>query len=824
MSVAPTAPGLAPRLRVGVRDLARFALRRGDLERSPAGPDAQAGSRAHRRLQRDSGLQAEVALSRTAILDGTAVTVSGRIDLCDTAGQRLIEIKSTLVPAERLLPGRRALDRAQLELYAWLQAGALAPTDGGVVTAPAATLELHYVNLRSDTVQCERWAVEPLRIDGEVQRALRDWVGFQHRLRLRRDRLHGSIADLAFPHGGFRPGQRRLAAAVYRSVADRVPLLLEAPTGTGKTLGVLYPAVRGLRADGAQRLIWLTAKTSGREAVFAALRQLGSNGLRTDALLVRSRRDGCFCERDPALRDAAGLCAFATGYHDRLPGARSAAIGDGEAMRLLDGEALDALGAEHRVCPHALALELLPWATVVIADYNHLLDPVSALPALGERIERSVVLIDEAHNLPDRARQMFCARLARLDVLAARTSLLSSHPEVARALHRLSAAMLALARRAGLLAGPGGVTGEARAVDDRVPLCVVRAVHGVLETLAASGAEMGGAPPPLPVVLVHALHRFTAVSERFGGAHRCVLQRRRAGRRHEIVVELTCLDAREELAGVLTPAHAVVAFSAVLGPPADSRDALGLPVPATVAIRGESPFEPGRLLCQLIDWIPVRYAQREASLPALIRLIVCTVEARSGHYLVFLPSHAWLERLADAFARAQPDTETWRQSRDRGDERMSERLARLDRAGTTVGFVITGGVYGEGIDYAGDRLIGAIVIGTALPGRDVATEMMIEHHVAQRRPGYDLVCRHPALVRVLQSAGRIIRTPHDRGVLLLVDERFDDAFQRRWRPPHWRMERPRDQAVSTRAIVRFWQGLAVEAAGGSAGERVGGQE
>ena len=820
MSAVTAPPSVA--LRVAVRELARFALRRGDLERAPAGPDAQAGQRAHQRLQRRSGLESEVALSRTECIDGTTISVAGRIDLRDAPGRRLIEIKSTLVPCERLPPGRRALDRAQLELYAWLQAGDAIEQaiDGAVVLPPIEVLELQYVNLRSDTVTCERWPVALERIDRDARGALALWLRFQRSVRRRRDELHHCAAGLSFPFERFRKGQRRLSAAVYRSQADRQALLLEAPTGTGKTLGVLYPAMRALSPDGVQRLVWLTAKASGRDAVFAALRQLATGGLRGDALLMRSRRDGCFCERDPTLRDEQGRCGFADGFHDRLPAARQQAIeaggagGAGGGPGWLDGAALDRLGTEHRICPHALALELLPWATVVVCDYNHLFDPLAALPGVLERIGGATILIDEAHNLPDRARQMYSAHLSRLDVLAARTAVQAGQPVLARAFDRLAGAMLAIARGSVTSKGPGGASPTAT---DQPPASMLRAVRAVLEAAADADPPPDpptGAPGPAGAVdhrampvseALLALHRFAAIAERFGSADRCLVRRCSVGRRREVIVELVCLDARERLGQVLQAARATVAFSAVLGPMAPFRDALGLEADSTVGVRGESPFDVEQLHCQLIDWIPVRFAQRAGALPALVELIGVTVDARRGHYLVFLPSHAFLAQVAEAFERSRRDLSCWRQPREGASAGLNERLEWLDRPGTSVGFVITGGVFGEGVDYVGERLIGAIIVGTALPGRDERTEMMIAHHRDQGRDGYELVCRHPARVRVLQSAGRLIRTPRDRGVLLLVDERFDDPFQRRWRPAQWRVHTPGDLSACSRALARFWR-------------------
>jgi len=300
------------------------------------------------------------------------------------------------------------------------------------------------------------------------------------------------------------------------------------------------------------------------------------------------------------------------------------------------------------------------------------------------------------------------------------------------------------------------------------------------------------------------VHRFQVVASTFGQAYRLLLEARRDGRRRDIRASLVCLDARDDVGPVLRSMHTSIAMSAALRPLRGVCDALGLDSDATTALAAGSPFDAERLHAQVIDWIPVGYAQRERALPALLDLIDATVDARVGHYLVFLPSHAFLTRVADGFASRRQDLAQWRQQRTVPAGVVAQRLDALSAPGHSVGFVITGGVFGEGVDFAGDRLIGAIVIGTGLPGSDAVTELMIEHHGRAGRSGYDVVCRHPALIRVVQSAGRVIRTAHDRGVLLLVDARFADAFHRRWLPSHWRLCRPGSADASRAALQRFW--------------------
>ena len=780
----------APPLELAVRALAEFACREGDLDAGHAGPSAEEGRRAHVRVQREWHAETEVALSREVEVDGVAVRLSGRIDLLDADADRVGEIKTVYVPPERLAPSRRALHRAQAKLYAWLH---LAGRDAPV------TVELVYANLRAAGAAptVERFSVGAAELEAFALAALRRRVDWQRRLDARRAALERSARTLDFPHAPWRPGQRTLAAAVWRTLRDGEPLLIEAPTGIGKTVAALYPAIKALGEGGLEQVQWLTAKNSGRAAAFAALDRFAAHGLEAGAVLLRARAASCFCERGLAERDAHGLCAFARGFHDRLP----AALDDALEAGALDGERLDALAMEHQVCPHTLARSLLPWSPIVVCDYNHVHDPLSCVPALVERAGRRALLVDEAHNLAARARAMHGAALSRSRCLDAAHAARLADPELGRALEALAGRLHELGRAL----GP-----DLEGLLDAPPESVGRAVTRVLEALAA-GREHGAAESaPLDADLALGLARYRMAADAFDAAGRVLVGRARVGRRAETTLELVCLDASGPLASRHGGYRSVLLLSGTLRPFAAHARALGLP-PGVAGLALDSPYDASRLHRVRAGWIDVRAARREASLPELVELLEATVDATPGHYLAFLPSYAYLERAHVAFARARPDVETWAQGRSGGEAERTRHLERLSRPGTTLGFAIVGGSYGEGVDYVGDRLVGAVVVGTGLPalGRRVALER--EYHEARGRDGFDHACRVPGLARVLQSAGRVIRGESDRGVVTFVDPRFGDPFYRRTVPAHLAGTDVRDIDGYRRSLATFWR--RVEASG-----------
>ena len=777
--------------RVGVTTLAEFACRSGDLDAGGVvGPSAREGLLAHQRVQAASAAETEVRLSRRLLVDGEPIELVGRVDLLDRGRRTLGEIKSTLVPPERVPPSRRALHRAQLMLYGWLWLGEAEAGDG----PPG--LELVYVNLRGGSPVTESIETTVEELERHAGTALALWLRWRRGVERRRAALRVSAAALAFPHARFRDGQRTMSVAIYRCLRDGGALLCEAPTGTGKTISSLFPAVKALGEGRRRQVLYLTAKVSGRRSAADALARLAAGGLATSALTLRSRAAACFCERGRCERGADGRCPLTLGFHDRLPAAREELIEAG----VIGDARLDECAWRHRLCPHALAAELRPWMDVVVCDYNHVFDPIARLAGLDEPAPRTALLVDEAHNLLARSRAMFSAALSRRETDAAADACARAHPSLARPMRALGESLRALAR--------GRADGtHVLGPPPRGPL---RRGADVLEALEAARAD-AVRPPPEALALGRALTRLATIAELHGDDHRTLLETRRRGRRREVELHLVCLDAAGELARRRASFGACVMFSATLAPLPFYRDGLGLP-PGTPALALPSPFDPARTLHCVVPWVDTRWRARERSLDALVDLIVRVSESRAGNHLVFLPSYAYLERVHAAFALARPARETWRQLPGQDGRARRETLARLDEPGHRVGFAILGGAYGEGVDYAGERLIGVVVVGTGLPPPSLEGELAAARYRERGLDGFDHAARYPGFARVLQTAGRLIRGERDRGIVVLADDRFATAPYRRLFPAHWNVRRPAGPEALTALLARFWERAAEEAA------------
>ncbi len=776
-------------LELAVRALAEFACREGDLDAAHVGPTAVEGQRAHARVQRQWHAETEVVVSRNLDVDGMPVRLSGRIDLLDRAADVVGEIKTVCVPLVRLGESRRGLHRAQAKLYAWLY---LEGRDARV------TIELVYVNARADSAapEIDRFDAAASELHDFALRAVRRRVDWERRLHARRDALARSAGALDFPWLPWRAGQRRLAVATWRALEGGGALLVEAPTGIGKTAAALYPAIKALGRGALDQVQWLTAKNSGRAAAFDALERLRGAGLETTAVLLRARAAACFCERGLAARDEDGLCAFARGFHDRVPAAMDDALDAGP----LDGERLDALAHEHQVCPHVLGRALVPWVPIVVCDYNHVHDPLACVPALVERPGRRALIVDEAHNLDGRARAMHGGTLSRLRCLDAAAATRASDPALARALERLAARLLEVGR----VPAPAVRSTATRpaASPDAPPPELTRAVDTVLEAVAA-GRERddGGA---LGAFFAADLARYRMAAEAFDDTRRVVVERESVGRRVEVRLELVCLDASAPLSRRHAEYRGCVFLSATLRPFAARARALGLDGAAT-ALRLDSPYDASRLHLSRVGWIDVRAGARDASMVQLVELLAVTVGARAGHYAAFFPSYAYAAKAHAAFVAAHPDVETWCQARDGGEAQLLRTLARLARPGPTLGFAIVGGTYAEGVDYAGEMLVGAIVVSTGLPALDERNALEREHHAAAGRDGFEEACLVPGLARVLQSAGRVIRSETDVGVVTFVDPRFGERFYRDAMPRHLLSDECAGVDAYARALAGFWK-------------------
>ncbi|MGR4070032.1 ATP-dependent DNA helicase [Billgrantia sp. C5P2] len=767
-----------PLYRVAVRALCDFTAREGDLDhRFTPSPSAREGMAGHVLVtgRRGDGYESEIALSGRY----RGLAVSGRADGFDPALNRLEEIKTHRGDLSRMAANQRALHWAQARVY-----GALLCAERGLESL---TLALVYLDIASEreTLLTEEASAGELTAFFEAQ--CERFLGWAEQERAHRQARDAALAGLVFPHAEFRPGQRELAEGVYKAAATGRCLLAQAPTGIGKTVATLFPTLKAMPRQGIDRLAFLTMKTPGRRLALESLARLGAEGesrdqnpeesgggrlpLRVLELVARNKA----CEHpDKACHGDA--CPLAAGFYDRLPAARQAAVTRGWLGR----EALREVALEYRVCPYYLGQELARWSDVCVGDVNHYFDASALLHGLAQaNAWRLALLVDEAHNLVERARGMYSIEL---DQRAFSQLHRSAPAPLVKPLGRLVRQWQEMVREQG-----GADEGQAGRPTYRVLEGLPERLVGAMQRAAAAITDYlaehpGDAEPALQERLFE-VQAFIRLADSFGEHSLCDLTRH--GRGHAIL-GLRNLIPADFLAPRFAQAHSSVLFSATLSPAHYHHDLLGLPgdsVWQSVA----SPFRADQLEVRIQGGISTRLRDREASLDPIVAELAGQYQRRPGLYLAFFSSFAYLQAVEARLARLHPELSRWSQTRGMSEAERDAFLARFQAGGQGIGFAVLGGAFGEGIDLPGERLVGAFIATLGLPPFDPFNETLKARLQARFGNGDAYAYRIPGLIKVIQAAGRVIRSPKDRGTLVLMDDRFQHRDVRRLLPEWWQV-------------------------------------
>lgn len=756
---------MIPPYTVAVRALCEFAAKRGDLDlRFTPSPTSQEGIAGH---------QAVVARRRPGYLNEVPVSgqyksliVRGRADGYDAEQRLLEEVKTFKGELARMPDNHRQLHWAQAKVYAALLCRQLELSELSV-----SLVYFDTVDRKEEPPLVHRYRAEELQAFFETlcERFIA-WADSELEHRASRDH---ALGVLRFPHASFRSGQRSLSEAAFRAVRAGRCLMAQAPTGIGKTIGTLFPLLKACPGEKLDRIFFLTAKGSGKALAFEALETIAGSvpeqPLRVVELVAREKS----CEHPDRVCHG-DSCPLASGFYDRLPAARTAAV----TRRTLTREALREIGLAHAVCPYYLGQEVARWCDVVVGDYNHYFDNSALLHSLTEmNAWRTAVLVDEAHNLVERARDMYSAALHSS---ALREMRATAPTTLRKPLNHLDRAWRRLTKD----------QAEAYRVHESVPRhfesALKDAASAIAELLADSpvGAEGG-------LLRFHFdLLRLTRLLETFG-AHSIfdvtldepgASGKRRTGSTLCLrnVVPAPFLKRR------FTSARSTVLFSATLTPQHFYADTLGLPGDV-VRLDVEAPFSADQLSVRIVPH-STRYRHRSDSLLPIADLIAGQYDAQPGNYLAFFSSHEYLQRAASVFSDRYPRVPMWEQGRRMDDAARESFLARFRIDGCGIGFAVLGGSFAEAIDLAGTRLIGAFVATLGLPQFNPVNEELRARLESCFGAGYDYTYLFPGIRKVVQAAGRVIRSPSDRGTLHLIDDRFGHPEVLRLLPAWWRIE------------------------------------
>ncbi|MEW6339482.1 MAG: ATP-dependent DNA helicase [Pseudomonadota bacterium] len=773
---------------VAVRAMCEFTARRGDLDlRFTPAPTAAEGIAGHATVasRRGRGYESEITLGGTH----RSLSVRGRADGYDATLNRLEEIKTYRGDLDAMPDNHRVLHWAQALVYGHLlcQTRGLGELQVALVYFDIGSQKETVLTQSHSAAELEAFFVE------QCER----FIGWAMQEEAHRSARNAALSVLAFPHGQFRSGQRELAVSVYRAARDGQNLMAQAPTGIGKTLATIFPLLKACAGDQVERIFFLTAKTPGRALALDAIETLhASAGAAAEADVAASASPGNAVVNSSArpplplrtlelvARDKAcehpdkachgDSCPLASGFYDRLDAARSAAL----AGRRLDRSAVRAAALAHDVCPYYLAQELARWSDVVVGDYNYYYDSSALLYALTQVNQwRVAVLVDEAHNLLDRARRMYSAALEQTAFRAARKS---APTALRKPLERLNREWNALNR----------AQTDVYQVHPDIPPGLLSAAQNLI---GAVTAQMTEAPLSIDETQLRfyfdAMH-FVALAEQLSehSVFDTTLAPERLGARPRTASTLCVRNVIPApfLAPRYAAARTTVMFSGTLSPHHFYRDTLGLPE-NTRWLDVEGPFRAEQLKVHVAGHVSTRWRDRERSLAPIVDLIARQYATQPGNYLGFLSSFDYLQRVVALMRERHPDLPVWAQEQGMDEAAREAFLARFRSTGQGVGFAVLGGAFSEGVDLVGEQLIGAFIATLGLPQMNDVNEQMRRTMEAKFGSGYDYMYLYPGLQKVVQAAGRVIRTEQDVGVVHLIDDRYRRPEVRRLLPRWWQV-------------------------------------
>ncbi|MDQ2820245.1 MAG: ATP-dependent DNA helicase [Pseudomonadota bacterium] len=740
---------------VAVRALCEFTAKVGDLDlRFTPSPTAQEGIAGHGVVtsRRGAHYQAELSLSGNF----GPLHVRGRADGYDADRNLIEEIKTHRGDLSRMPANHRQLHWAQLRVY-----GHLLCVARGLATVNLALVYFD-IGTQQETVLHEtRTSTELADLFNDQCSRFVAWAAQELAHRAARD---AALAALRFPHPAFRPGQRDLAENIYKAHMAGRCLLAQAPTGIGKTVGSLFPALKAAPKHKIDKIFFLAAKTPGRQlALDAAATIVADVHLPLRVLELASRDKSC---EHPDKACHGESCPLARGFYDRLPQARRAAL----AVRVLDRTALRELALAHDVCPYYLGSEMTRWSDVIVGDYNYYFDGGAMLFGLAQANGwRVSVLVDEAHNMVARARSMYSCELDRDAMKAARAA---APALLKKGFDKVGRRWSALAKN---VSAPYQV----------LPELPAKLLGALQEMLAATTELLVETTTPLDPALQQfyfAALQFARLAESFGDHSLCDLQ---AG----TTLSIRNIVPAHFLAPRFALSHSTTLFSATLSPWNYYSDALGMP-PTTGWIDVASPFQASQLAVHVVDKISTRYQHRAASCAPIAALMARQYLEAPGNYLAFFSSFDYMEQVAGVFAERHPGIAVWLQERRMNATERASFLARFTHDGRGIGFAVLGGAFGEGIDLPGARLIGAFVATLGLPQMNPVNEQVRQRMQTTFGAGYDYTYLYPGIQKVVQAAGRVIRTETDRGVVYLIDDRFAQPAVRALLPHWWGLAPP----------------------------------
>jgi DNA excision repair protein ERCC-2 len=761
-----------PLFSINVTDLVAFCLASGDLPRfSFALSRSPDPIQIHQMIEDSRGphYQKEVAIERTFSLADRLVRVSGRMDGLEIKPGKLPvieEIKTTEKSVADCGDWKIPAHWGQLKLYGYLYALQNQLSHVG--------LRLTYYSYPSRQTLETTEIAEFSELEDFVSPILHEYVDWLKQIESHQNGRNLALKEARFPFAQAREGQDQIVQAVGEAIAAGRQLLVQAPTGIGKTMAAMFAGLKSMSSQAASKIIFLTARTTGRFPALMAIRQMQACGIPLRVLVVTAKNKACFCKR-PERKASENECPYAMGFYDRLKEARRKALTES----VWTFEWIEEVAWQHQICPFEYSLNLLPWTDVVICDYNYIFDPRVGFKTVFSSDSNQALIVDEAHNLIDRTKEMYSASLLKSNFVALKQTLPCHEKKLSLRLQKINRYMFSVRREM-------KAKGESIRVADTTPeeLLLLLQDYSVLcriwlaQNPAAQGQET-------LIDNYFQITDFVNKAVNTGREYSVIFSRR--GK--ELEIKLFCIDPAAMVAATLASYKSAIFCSATLKPFDYFKRVVGCAEEAR-SLEVDSPFPAENLRVIVHCGISTRFHDRERSLASLVHALIKFSQAIDGNTLAYFPSQTYLQSATELLAREYPKQVVVVQKELMSEIERRDFLRQFSNAQNKhLGLVVLGGIFGEAIDFPLNSLSGVVIVSLGLPGISKERELISRYFDGLGQDGYGYAFRYPGINKVLQAVGRIIRSASDKGTALLLDDRFSLPVNSNLFPEHWNLQR-----------------------------------
>ncbi len=765
-------------IRISIRNLVEFVLKSGDLDSKFTGSSrALEGTRAHQKIQKQckerfskevkisKEYKAEVSLKHNLEYRGFNFILEGRADGIIIEDQKVTidEIKTVNKPLEFVDENYNFIHWAQAKCYGYIYA-----IENNLESID---IQLTYYNINADEI---KYFINTFNIE-ELKMFFFDllnkyfwWADFIEKWNINRNI---SIKNMNFPFENYRKGQREVAVAVYSTIKEGSKIFVQAPTGIGKTISTLFPAVKAIGQGLVSKIFYLTAKTITSSVAEEAIRKMINKGLQIKTIVITAKEKICFKDKPTCNPEE---CEFAKGHYDRVNDALSEIL---NKETMINREVIIKYAMENKLCPFEFSLEIALWVDCIICDYNYVFDPRAYLKRFFEsEKEDYVFLIDEAHNLMDRGREMFSAELYKKPFLRLKKIMVNKDPKIAKALNNINLYMVKLRKLC-----------EEKENDTYIQKEEIKELYPLLKKFIKESEEwltknnkVEGHEQLLE--LYFNVLSYTRICDLYDNKFVTYMEKQE----DDVKIKIFCLDPSFLLGEGVKRGKASVFFSATLSPINYFKETLG-GNEEDYTMRLPSPFPPENKKILIANRVSTKYRNRENTYVLLMEYIYALINGKEGNYIIFFPSYVYMNNVYKMFFNKYPNINIIIQENSMSEEDKKIFLNKFEAYSekTMVAFAVLGGIFSEGIDLKGDRLIGVAIVGVGLPQLCLERDIIMNYFNEKNNRGYEYSYMYPGMNKVLQAVGRVIRTEEDKGVIMLIDERFSNTAYRSLFPREW---------------------------------------